>query len=454
MQKMFAGNATKLYDVTFGGPPTLVKSGQRSGNYSAAQLANQGGDWLIVVNDAGDFPLQFNGTTWTTFSTNQISGPVGSAVEHGKNLVYVWKYRNRLVLHRGRQHERLVPAAQCRAGRAADDPAIWRRRRRAATCCLERLGRSTPATASMTSASSAPTRASCLSLAAAIRRRRPTGRQEGRYAVSPPMGMNAHMSIGGDLLIATIDGIIPISQAITKTAEQLDLSAVTRTIKPLWRDEVKAKRSTPWSMKKWDEYGGVFVAMPGDPVGSRHCLAANSSTGAWCRFMGWDATCWMYTQSNLYFGTQDGIVMQADRTGYDDGKPYVATMVGGWEMFQSAAAECVWHQARAAFSAGGSEPFHSANLCLHRLRDRPSATAAGGSRSRRSRRLGPGFMGRGAVGSTVPGAAGGEKYRLGVGRADGVFACADCAGHGGAAGRPVVELISIAATYERIGINV
>ena len=41
-------------------------------------------------------------------------------------------------------------------------------------------------------------------------------RQEGRYEVSAPTGMNAHLSIGGDLLIATIDGIVPISAAITK----------------------------------------------------------------------------------------------------------------------------------------------------------------------------------------------------------------------------------------------
>ena len=41
-------------------------------------------------------------------------------------------------------------------------------------------------------------------------------RQEGRYTTSAPLGMNAHQAIGGDLLIATVDGIIPISASITK----------------------------------------------------------------------------------------------------------------------------------------------------------------------------------------------------------------------------------------------
>ena len=79
VHKMFACNATKVYDVSTS-LPVLVKSGQTSGNYVASQLANAGGDWLIAVNDAGDHPLRYDGTTWTTLNTGQItaSGP-GSA---------------------------------------------------------------------------------------------------------------------------------------------------------------------------------------------------------------------------------------------------------------------------------------------------------------------------------------------------------------------------------------
>src|SRR4249920_35623 len=56
-QKMFAAQATKLFDVTTG-VPALVKGGQTSGNYAAAQMSNAAGDWLIACNDAGDMPLR------------------------------------------------------------------------------------------------------------------------------------------------------------------------------------------------------------------------------------------------------------------------------------------------------------------------------------------------------------------------------------------------------------
>ena len=36
-------------------------------------------------------------------------------------------------------------------------------------------------------------------------------RQEGCYDISRPLGKNAHVKLGGDILVATIDGIVPLS---------------------------------------------------------------------------------------------------------------------------------------------------------------------------------------------------------------------------------------------------
>ena len=453
VQKMFAANATKLYDVTFGGTPTLIKDSQGSGNYSASQLANQGGDYLIAVNDAGDAPLQYNGTTWTVFNAGQITGPVGSTVVAGKNLTCVWKYRNRwffieggsmnawyLPLNAVQGALQMIPlsgattkggnllfgaAWSIDAGDGIDDKCVF---------CTDQgeliiFSGSDPSTAT-------------------------NWRQEGRYAVSPPMGKNAHLPIGGDLLIATVDGIIPISQAITKTAEQLELAAVTRTIKPLWRQEVAAKIAAPWTLKKWDEYGGVFVAVPGGAPGDRHCLVANSSSGAWCRFVGYDATCWMYTRGNLFFGTQDGIIMQADRTGYDDGKPYIATLVGGWEMFQSAAAQCVWHQARASFTAGSAEPFQpQITACTDYDIRVPQPPPAGPD---------PGVADVWDQGLWDTALWDQPSLALPVVKNTGWVSVGETGfSHApvvqvtvAQAARPNVELISVAATFERLGVNV
>jgi hypothetical protein len=171
------------------------------------------------------------------------------------------------------------------------------------------------------------------------------------------MGKNATLSVGGDLLVACVDGILPTSGAITKSRAELELAAITRQIKPMWRTEVLAKRLWDWTMCKWDEYGGIFVTWPGGPPGKQLCAVVNAATGSWARFTGWDATCFAKMRGDMFFGTQNGKIQQADRTGYDDGVPYTCTIVGGWEVFQSPSQTITWKQARASFSARAGEPF-------------------------------------------------------------------------------------------------
>lgn len=355
--RMFACNATKIYEVTTT-VPALIKSGQTSGNYVASQLANQGGDWLLVVNDAGNFPLQFDGTTWTTLNASQINaaGPGSANVAAGQNLVYVCKYRNRyffieknsmnawyLPLNAVNGTLSMIPLSGAAtkggrllfcatwsidAGDGIDDKLVF----------MTNLGEIIVFTGSNPADPA-------------------NWRQEGRYEMSPPMGMNAHIAVGGDLLVATVDGIVPTSGAVSKDRAELELAAITRAIKPMWRDEVDDKREFPWTMCKWDEYGGMFVTLPGGEAGKQRCLVVNQATGAWARFTGWDAMCFMRMRADMFFGDQHGRILQADRTGYDNGSLYVCTLVGGWELFSSPSQTITWRQARASFAARQGEPF-------------------------------------------------------------------------------------------------
>lgn len=355
-RRMYAANATKLYDVSTSGTPTIIVSGQLSGNYSTVQMANAGGDWLIVVNDAGNFPLRYDGTSWVTLNTDQITGPAGTQVENGEALVNVCKYRNRLFFIEKNSMNAWYLGIDSIAGSLSLIPlsgaatkggkllfcASWSVD--AGDGLDDKLVFVTTEGEALIFSGSNPSDAN-------------NWRQEGRYQIPKPMGMNAHISLGGDLLIATIEGIVPLSAAISKDAEQLELAMITRNIRKTWRDEALSKNSLPWTMARWDEAGVMFVTWPGGKVGARYCAVVNTGTGAWARLPGYDATCFIKQGPNLFFGTQTGAIMQADRTGYDDGVPYVCTIVGGWEIFQTPPATVIWHQARAAFSARPGETF-------------------------------------------------------------------------------------------------
>src|SRR6187399_85387 len=294
-QRMFAGQATKLYDVTTAGAPVVVKAAQSSGNYCASPLSNLAGNWLIVVNDAGDPVLRFNGTSWVTLlppavpsdGANAITGPVGSPVEFGRNLTYVAKYRSRLYFIEKQSMNLWYLPIDSVGGTLVKIPMSG-----AAT-----LGGYLLFLASWTIDAGdgiddklvvVTSEGEALIFTGNDPGNAATWRQEGRYFVGKPMGMNAHTQVGGDLVILTVEGMVPISQVITKSAGEMELAMISRAIKPMWRDEVQAKRARPWTIKRWDEYGGIFVTFPGGTPGNRYCLVMNSATGAFARAVGWD----------------------------------------------------------------------------------------------------------------------------------------------------------------------
>jgi hypothetical protein len=378
--KMFAANNVNLYDVTTS-TPALVNTwgGNNSGNWAAAQYTTADNvNWLLAVNDYGDPPLRFNGSIWTRLDppatppatapdgASWITGPVGSAVEQGDNLVYVWKYRSRLFFIEknsfnawyldidaigGVLQQIPLSGAAAKGGRLLFG-ATWSTQDVGDAGADDRCVFVTTEGEALIFAGTNPGDAA-------------SWRQEGRYAIGRPIDMNAHLQLGGDLLICTVDGIVPLSVAIQKDSGQLELSMLTRSIKNLWRAEVAAKPpGTYWTLKKWDEYGAFFVATPISSVsilglqgpGPHHCLLANDATGAWARFT-WDATCFLQSGSDFFFGTPNGIIMQAEKGGQDDGALYTATLVGGWETFGAPANQVTWMQSRCIFRSRWNQPF-------------------------------------------------------------------------------------------------
>jgi hypothetical protein len=362
--RMFAAQATKVYDVTTG-TPVAIATGRTSGNYSATVLANLGGYWGIAVNDAGDPVLRTkDGVTWAELlppavpadGASAITGPAGSPVENGRNLTYVCKYRNRLFFIEKRSMNVWYLAVDAVGGLLTKIPMSGAATRGGYLMFMsnwsidagdgidDKLVVVTSEGEALIWTGNNPGDAA-------------NWRQEGRYFVGKPLGMNAHEQVGGDLLILTVEGVVPMNMVITKSAGEMELAMVSRAIKRMWREEVAINTTYPWTIRRWDEYGGIFITLPGGRPGNQYCLAMNSATGAFARGVGWDALCFLRQRANMFFGTRDGRIMQMERGGSDDGLPYVACLVGGWEMFQARSQTVHWRQARAIFTTSASEPF-------------------------------------------------------------------------------------------------
>jgi hypothetical protein len=355
VHQMFASQHDKLYNVT-STSPVLVAS-VADGNWSTAQLSNLSGEHLLALNDAGDYAWYYDGTAWTHFDAGQITGPAGSGVDNGAGLTYVWKYRSRLFFIQGGTMNAYYLNVDEYQGTLQQIPLGGAGTKGGALI----FG----ATWSVDTGAGPDDR--CVFYTTEGEALLFTGNnpgdptnwaQLGVYAVGRPMGKNAHLPMGGDLLIATIDGIVPLSKAIQVDAGSLDLAMLTRPIRQMWRQEVALKGGRPWTMRRWDVQGIMFVTWPGGLVGQRTCGVLNNATGAWGRMTyGYDALCFVGNGDNLYFGTQDGTIVQCELGGSDDGALYVASLVGGWEMFGAPSNTNIWLQARAVFASTAAQPF-------------------------------------------------------------------------------------------------
>lgn len=360
-QKMFAANAGKLYDVTTG-TPTVARAAHSSGNYAATHMANAADNtvWMLATTDAGDPVIRFNGLTWgeTTGTPTDGASPITNVPAAG--LSYVWKYRNRLYFIERESMNAWYLGIDAVGGALAKIPLAG---------AAGKGGKLLFGAVWSTDAGDGADDKNCfvtsegeiLVFTGTNPSDAANWRQEGRYSLPAPLGINAHLNIGGDLLILTVDGIVPVSQAVSKESGQLELAMLTRTIRPLWRDTVNARAPASWTAVMWNEYGGVFVAAPGGDPGKQYCFVANSTTVAWAQLT-LDATCWIRLRESLFFGTQKGLIMQAECGGYDkdannNDVPYLATLVGGWETFGATSNQVVWRQARVRFRTGGVQPF-------------------------------------------------------------------------------------------------
>ena len=147
----------------------------------------------------------------------------------------------------------------------------------------------------------------------------------GVYDISQPLNKHAYFKAGGDLAILTEDGIVPVSEALQRDRAALQAVALTAPIEDAWKAAVSRRTADyPVSVALWQDQGQLIIGVPGT---TSTAFVANAKTGAWCRYTGWDVRCVAVANNELYFGTNDGIVMQGEVTGSDNGVAYTGIYV-------------------------------------------------------------------------------------------------------------------------------
>jgi hypothetical protein len=149
----------------------------------------------------------------------------------------------------------------------------------------------------------------------------------GVYKIGKPLGPDAWFRAGGDLVIATDIGLMPLSQAINRDIAALAPAAVSFPIEVAWNDAVDLRSSANWTCAVWPERQMAITALPTVSGTSAEMFVANVRTGRWCRFTGWDARCVVAFEGRFFFGSTDGTVIEGYVTGLDQNSTFTAVYI-------------------------------------------------------------------------------------------------------------------------------
>ena len=148
----------------------------------------------------------------------------------------------------------------------------------------------------------------------------------GVYRIGRPLGSKAFIRAGGDLVIATDIGFVPISQAIQRDVAALSPGAVSYPIEVAWNERVSS-RAQNWQCELWPTKQMSVIALPTGPQDTPEMLVANARTGAWALYTNWDGNCLEVFEERMFFGSQAGKIVEAEVTGTDQGTPFTGTCV-------------------------------------------------------------------------------------------------------------------------------
>ena len=156
----------------------------------------------------------------------------------------------------------------------------------------------------------------------------------GIFKIGRPVGNRPFVKLGGDLIVMTEDGFVPLLQFIKFGSFQKQL-ALSNKINNLVNYDVRTfGNHYGWQSKFYSNAGWLLFNIP-NGTGLAHQYVMNSITGAWCKFTNMNALCWETFVDKLCFGAKDGKVFRANHTDRDDGNPIKCSLQTAYNYVRS-----------------------------------------------------------------------------------------------------------------------
>lgn len=327
--KLFAGAATALYDVsTSGGTGPSVVTGLTNVFFQWTNFTTPGGSYLVACNGA-DHVQNFDGTTWTNPSITVATDTTFANVLSFKQRLWFGQINTLNLWY--------LPTASI-AGAATQFPLGAVFRLGGQIMCMGSFSYDAgdgpdDYMAIITSNGEVavyqgtdPSSVNTFSLT-------------GLFSCGPPIGRRCMVRLNGDLAILTSDGVISMQALLQFDRASDQKAAFTAKIQTLFSQIAQTIGTTGtaangWSISLYPQARYCIVNYPNTTT-NQYQFIMNTVTGAWTQFKGMAANIWATAQGNLYFGGNDGNVYQAN-TGYTDSGSNINTdLKAAWSLLNA-----------------------------------------------------------------------------------------------------------------------
>lgn len=353
VEALFAIAGSSIYNVsTAGAVGAAVVTGLTNGRWEYINITTSGGSYLYAVNGV-DAPQLYDGTTWVSITGVSAIAITGVTTTSLSNIA-LWKNRVWFVQKDTLKSWYLPTSAVGGAANTIDLSSVARRGGTLvaiATWTIDAGYGADDNLVFITSNGEAivyrgtdPSSSSTFALI-------------GIWQLGNPIGKRCLQKFGGDLLVLTLDGLIPLASALQSS--RLDPSvALSDKIQGAFSVAAAAYKDTfGWQIVLNPENGALWVNVP-VAVGSQQQYVMNTITKAWCNFTGWNANCWEIFDEKPYFGG-NGFVGKAWNSGYADNAANIdTTALQAFNYFGARGTQKYFTRARPNILTNGSPSIH------------------------------------------------------------------------------------------------
>lgn len=157
----------------------------------------------------------------------------------------------------------------------------------------------------------------------------------GIYRIGAPIGRRCMVKYGGDLLIITEDGLVPLAASLQSSRLDPRVSLTDKIQRAISQSVTSYGANFGWQVIDFPRENQLYLNVPVAEGSQQQQYVMNTITKSWANFTGWTANCLMVYRDDLYFGA-NGFVAKAWDTFADDVNNIEATCIQSFQYYGDA----------------------------------------------------------------------------------------------------------------------